>query len=177
MPRRKLVPDAEVLDAALALFAAGGERAVSFGTVGAETGLAPATLVQRFVSRDAMLAAALMRGWDAADAALQRCEALAPPSGQNAVAFVKRLTEALAPLPLLPLLMAAQDDARLRSRAGDWRRTVEASLAARIGKGPDKAAETAAALFAAWQGRMLWAGTSGGDFRLGTLVKRKRPDA
>lgn len=176
MPRQKLVSDAEVLDAALTLFASGGERAVSFQAVGTVAGLAPATLVQRFISRDAMLAAALMRGWDAADAALQRCEALAPPNGQNAVAFLKRLAEALAAVPLLPLVMAAQGDARQRSRAGDWRRAVEAALASRIGKGPDKANETAAALFAAWQGRMLWAGTTGAEFRLGALVKRRKND-
>ena len=138
--------------------------------------MAPATLVQRFVTRDAMLSAAMGLGWVEADATLRRCEAQVPPNGQNAVAFLKRLGEDLASLPLVPLLVTSQEDQRLRGRAGDWRRAVEAAIAARIKKGPEKAAETAAALFAAWQGRMLWAGTAGGEFRLGGLVKRKRPE-
>jgi hypothetical protein len=39
---------------------------------------------------------------------------------------------------------------------------------------PCQAAKNAAAVFAAWQGRMMWQGTEGGDFRLRSILKKKQ---
>lgn len=176
MARIKIISDLDVLDAALAIFARDGDKGVSFGAVGKAVGLAPATLVQRFVTRDAMFAAAVGQGWARAMAALEKCDAEAPANGHNAVAFLKALGEALDMVPLSALLTASQADQILRAKASDWRRAVESSLAGRIEKGPGQASEAAAAVFAAWQGRMMWQGTEGGDFRLRAFVKKKKAD-
>ncbi len=173
MARRKLISDTEVLDAVLALFAHEGSKGVSFGAVGRLTGLAPATLVQRFTSRDAMFAMAIAQGWALATTALERCEAALPPNGQNAVALLKALGEALEPVPLTALLTASRHNPVLRALASDWRRLVEASLQERLQKGQGPIDEGAAAIFAAWQGRIMWMGTEGGDFRLRSILKKK----
>ncbi len=174
MARHKLISDLEVLDITLQLFARDGDRAVSFGLVGKATGLAPATLVQRFVSRDALFAAAITQGWALAHVALQRTEAPVPANGHNAVAFLKALGEALQITPLAALMVASLPDQRLRALASDWRRAVEGSLLGRIDAGPGQINEAAAAIFAAWQGRMMWLGTEGGDFRLRAILKKKQ---
>ena len=174
MARQKLISDSDVLEAALQLFARDGDRAVSFGQVGKATGLAPATLVQRFVTRDALFAGAIMQGWGQAHAALLRSEVAVPANGHNAVAFLKALGEALQTTPIAALMVTSLPDQVLRSRASGWRQAVEASLTSRIDAGPGQVAEAAAAIFAAWQGRMMWQGTEGGDFRLRAILKKKQ---
>ena len=174
MARHKLISDTSVLNAVLAIFGQEGSKGVSFGTVGKVTGLAPATLVQRFVSRDAMFAMAIAQGWALATEALERCEAAMAPNGQNAVAMLKQLGDSIEKLPLSALLTASQPNPVLRAKASDWRRAVEASLIGRIQKGQGPIEENAAAVFAAWQGRMMWQGTEGGDFRLRSILKKKQ---
>ena len=174
MARHKLISDLNVLEATLHLFARDGDRAVTFGQVGKATGLAPATLVQRFVTRDAMFAGAIIQGWVQAHEVLLRCEVALPANGHNAVAFLKSLGEALQTTPLSALMVASLPDHVLRSRASAWRQAVEASLQDRIDAGPGQVSEAAAAIFAAWQGRMMWQGTEGGDFRLRAILKKKQ---
>lgn len=174
MARTKVISDRDVLTTALALFAKSGDKAVSFGLVGKETGLAPATLVQRFVSRDALFKAMISQGWDGAMQAFAAAEAEIPANGHNAVAFLKALGEGLSDLPMTALLLASMPDPVLRARASDWRRAVEGALCGRVEKGPGQAPEAAAAIFAAWQGRNLWQGTEGGDFRLRAILKKKQ---
>ncbi len=173
MPRNKQISDTEVLEAALTLFARDGDKGVSFGMVGKATGLAPATLVQRFVSREALYGATIAHGWTRAMAAFQRCEVAILPNGHNAVAFLKALGDELSAPSLAALLIASQSH-ELSARAGQFRQAVEASLQSRIEKGPGQVAEAAAAIFAAWQGRQLWQGTQGGDFRLRSILKKKQ---
>ncbi|NJS40650.1 MAG: TetR family transcriptional regulator, partial [Rhodobacteraceae bacterium] len=57
MPRQKTIPDARILATVSQLLAAEGDKAVSFASVAAATGLAAPTLVQRFGSRDGMVRA------------------------------------------------------------------------------------------------------------------------
>jgi AcrR family transcriptional regulator len=64
MPRTRTIPDATVLATVRQLLADGGEKAVSFATVAAATGLAPPTLAQRYGSRDGMVKAARLAAWD-----------------------------------------------------------------------------------------------------------------
>lgn len=174
MARTKVIPDRDVLTTALALFAKSGDKAVSFGAIGKATGLSPATLVQRFVSRDALFKAMVVQAWDNAMAVCAAVDAETPANGHNAVAFLKALGEGLSDLPMAALLVASLPDPVLRARASDWRRAVEATLCGRVEKGPGQAPEAAAAIFAAWQGRAVWQGTEGGDFRLRAILKKKQ---
>ena len=62
-------------------------------------------------------------------------------------------------------------DPDLALRAAGWRMGVETALALRLGAG-QKAKESAALLFAAWQGQALWSTVGEPAFRLKDAVKR-----
>ena len=76
--------------------------------------------------------------------------------------------EAVDPNALLTLSLR---DPALIGRAKAWRHKVEQAIAARLDVSA-KAKETAALIFAAWQGRMLWDAGGGKGFRLGDAIKR-----
>ena len=62
-------------------------------------------------------------------------------------------------------------DPDLAKRAAGWRAGVETALTLRLGGG-QKARESAALLFAAWQGQALWTAAGDSAFRLKEAVKR-----
>lgn len=164
MPRLRTIPDATVFAAIQRLLDAGGEKAVSFGSVGAATGLAPPTLVQRYGSRDAMVRAARLAAWEALER--RTAQAIAETADKGPQGLLKAIgqvdTAAIA---------ADLRDPELAKRAAAWRAGVETALTLRLGAGP-KARESAALLFAAWQGQALWAQASEPGFRLKDAVKR-----
>lgn len=171
MPRSKIIPDTEIFALIRRLLKEGGDKAVAFGSISRETGLAPSTLVQRFGTRDAMVQSALADGWDLLDAALTRCEAAAPTNAKGAASFLKDLGAATADGADLSLLSVDFRDAALRDRAADWRARVENALALRLGGGA-KGREAAAILFAAWMGQVIWQAAGGKGFRLKDALKR-----
>jgi AcrR family transcriptional regulator len=78
MPRPRTVSDEAILDAVLGLAHRVGPARVTFAAVGAEVGLAAATLVQRFGTKRALLLAADKRGIDLWVGALDRSTAASP---------------------------------------------------------------------------------------------------
>jgi hypothetical protein len=164
MPRSRTVPDDTVFAIIRRLLEEGGEKAVSFGSVGLATGLAPPTLVQRYGTRDSMVHAARLAAWEALER--RTAEAIAGTADKGPQGLLKALGT------VDPLTVAT--DLRypdLAKRAAGWRSAVEAALAQRLGAGP-KARESAALLFAAWQGQSLWAGAGEPGFRVKDAVKR-----
>lgn len=163
MARPKALPDSEVFAALRQILALGDAKSVSFGSVARAVGLAPSTLVQRFGTISAMRKAAIDEGWDVL--------------GQSAVAAIDTASDK-GPSGLLKalegltaeagLLLAASTEPELRVKAAEWRRMVEMALASRIPPS-NKPRETAAILFAAWQGQILWGADS---FRIKDLAKR-----
>jgi AcrR family transcriptional regulator len=164
MPRQKTIPDATIFTAVSQLQATGGDKAVSFASVAAVTGLAAPTLVQRFGSRDGMVRAARQAAWAVIEA--RTAEAIASTADKGPQALLKALGS-----PDTAALAADLRDPELAQRAAVWRATVESALSLRLGTGT-KARESAALLFAAWQGQALWAATGEGAFRLKDAVKR-----
>jgi AcrR family transcriptional regulator len=164
MPRTRTIPDDRIFAAILKLIDAGGDKAVSFGTVSSATGLAPPTLVQRYGSRDRMVRAARLSAWDALDARTAR--AIADTADKGPQGLLKAIDTG-------GVACHASDfkDTELALRAAAWRATVESALGLRLGAGA-KAKESAALLFAAWQGNQLWAPAGGTAFRLKDAVKR-----
>lgn len=160
MARPRSVPDAVIFDAVLEMLEARGAEAVSFGLVSGEVGLAPPSLVQRYGDREGMLRAALLHGWDRVAEGTAEVDA-AEASAQG---YLKALAGVLRP----SLVWASRSDVKAAERAAVWRAEVEASVARKAGC----KAEAAAMIFAAWQGRMLWAGAGGVGFRLRDAVKR-----
>lgn len=168
MSRTKIIPDAEILALVLQKLLIEGDKAVSFGLISAASGLAPPTLVQRYGSRDAMIAQALSSGWAALENLTAASEAEALVSAKGAQGMLKDIG-ALMDIPAL--LTASQRDKALIDRAAEWRKTVEAALAVRLGGGV-KGRDAGALIFAAWQGRMMWDAAGGKSFRLGEALRR-----
>jgi AcrR family transcriptional regulator len=164
MPRSRSVPDETVFAAIQRLLDQGGEKAVSFGTVSRTTGLAPPTLVQRYGSRDAMVRSARLAAWEALDQ--RTAEAITTTLDKGPQGLLKAIG-AVDVTALAPDLR----DPDLALRAAAWKATVESALAQRLGSG-QKARESAALLFAAWQGQSLWSGAGQSAFRLKDAVKR-----
>ncbi|MCU0800679.1 MAG: TetR family transcriptional regulator [Rhodobacteraceae bacterium] len=157
MARTKIIPDTAVFAALRHILATEGPQAASFRAVGRATGLAAATLVQRFGSAEGMLVAALLDGWDQADAALKAAAAEAAMNEKGATAFLKTLP----PVPPLLTQKALQD------RAAAWQRQVIRELTLRLKDG-----QAAAILFAAWQGRLMWDATGARGFALKDVLRR-----
>lgn len=164
MPRLRTIPDAIVFATIQRLLDQGGARAVSFGSVGAATGLAPPTLVQRYGNRDAMVRAARLAAWDALESLTARAIAETADKGPQGLLKAIGQVDAAA-------IAADLRDPELAKRAAGWRAGVETALTLRLGAG-QKARESAALLFAAWQGQALWAETAEPGFRLKDAVKR-----
>lgn len=163
MARPRIIADAAVFSALRQLLANGGDKAVTFSAVARATGLAAASLVQRYGSREAMVRTALVAAWDALVAETAQADATA----ETAQGFLKSLGGDAPQAIDLALLAMDFRDATLRARAAEWRAQVEAALARRL-----RDADAAAMLFAAWQGQLLWQVAGGKGFRLKDAVKR-----
>ena len=163
MPRTRIISDAKVFAAIRTLLEQGGDKAVSFASVAAATGLAPPTLVQRYGSRDGMVSVAHLAAWRGLEQVTD--DAIGNTADKGPQALLKAL-----PATEVVRLATQLRDPDLAQRATAWRFKVESALALRLGGGP-KSKESAALLFAAWQGQALWsAGASA--FRLKEAVKR-----
>lgn len=164
MPRNRVIPDDQVFAIIQRMLEEGGDRAVSFGSVSTATGLAPPTLVQRYGNRDAMVRAARLAFWDAQGRRL--AEAIVQTSDKGPQGLLKALGQVNA-----AAVAADLRDPELADRAAGWRAAVESALSDRLGTGI-KARESAAMLFAAWQGQLLWGAPGDSAFRLKDVVKR-----
>lgn len=168
MARSRVIPDADILAVVFAQILAKGRHGVSFASVSAASGLSAPALVQRYGAREAMLRAALLAAWGRLEAATEAAEAEALMSGKGALAFLKALAEAPE---MVEALIHSRQDPDLAARGAAWRAGVESALARRLGGGA-KGAESAAILFAAWQGRKLWGAAGGKGFSLPSLLRR-----
>ena len=166
MARTRQIPDLDVFKKVLALLFSDGEKAVTFASVANLCGLAPSTLVQRYHSCPEMLDAALVAAWQQVEA--QTDAAIAASEGKGAQSLLKALS---GPISTPALLNASLCRPNLTLRAKAWREMVEYALAARLVVSP-RSTETAALIFAAWQGRLLWTAAGGKGFRLGEALKR-----
>ena len=166
MARTKNIPDHEVFKKVLTLLFSEGEKSVTFASVASLCGLAPSTLVQRYHSCPEMLDAALVAAWQQIEA--QTEDAIAACEGKGAQSLLKALS---GPISTPALLNASLCRPNLTPRAKAWREMVEHALAARLIVS-QRSTETAALIFATWQGRLLWTVAGGKGFRLGEALKR-----
>ncbi|MDZ4312385.1 MAG: transcriptional regulator [Cypionkella sp.] len=168
MARTKLISDRDVFQQVLTLLLKNGEKSVTFSTVSAATGLAPTTLVQRLGSCSDMILGAIAQAWDELDQLVEAATLDASTMNKGLPGLLKSLVGPIDPGALLTLSLR---DSGLTGRAKAWRHKVEQAIAARLDVSA-KAKETAALIFAAWQGRMLWDAGGGKGFRLGDAIKR-----
>lgn len=116
----------------------------------AASGSAPATLVQRFGSKPALVKAALVRAWDLLDA---RTEAVAAATPAGAVALLVGLSdypEGDAYADQLMVLREDLRDAELRQRGRRWGDRLAAMLAPRLADGGGPREDRARELTALW---------------------------
>ncbi len=171
MARPRTLPDSDVFAVILQRIAADGEKSVAFSAISRATGLAGASLVQRYGSLAQMVEAALNWGWDeldrmsvAAAGGADGAEALGPKGAQT---FLKGLTDLVGALPMGALLAASLRHPHLRPRAAAWKDKVEGVITRHL-----RDHDAAAMVFAAWQGQVLWERLETKSFRLKDLVKK-----
>lgn len=169
MGRSKTLPDSDVFAALRRLLMQGGDKAVAFSSVAQATGLAAPTLAQRYGTRDAMVRAALLDGWDGLGKATEQVVDQAPPTAKGATQILKALGAGHG--EEIALLVSEFRDPALRAPALAWRQAMLAALAPRLGGG-SKGQEAAALLFVAWQGQVIWHKAGGPEVKLKDAVKR-----
>jgi AcrR family transcriptional regulator len=162
--RPRTIPDSAILAAVRSLLSAGGEKAVAFSSVAQASGLAAASLAQRYGGVQGMIEAAAKDAVDVALSALVDIEVNQPDKGPQGLL---KLMGGLGPdASALAVLMRSPAG---RARADAFRLAVESALARRLGP---KAAASAPLLFAAWSGGQMWATSGEPAFKLKDAVKK-----
>lgn len=158
VPRRKQVPDADVLDVALDVLHAGGSQALTFAALSEASGLAPATLVQRFGSKSDLLSRVLLHAWDRLERRTEELGAAVERSPEGAVAFLVGLSEQYGGIDSYAdaLLVLREDlrDPQARRRGTAWRATLAGVLDSCL-DGPPGIGDAVATY---WQGTLTWWG-------------------
>lgn len=161
MPRPRSVPDRDLLDSALAILHRDGPAGLTFAALASETGLAPATLVQRFGPKPALIQAALLHAWDLLDAKTAECDEAAPPTPAGAVGMLAALSEIDGNHDFTDGLMALREDFRdpvLRRRGVRWRNALAKALGRRLADETGPRPDFGRLMAAQWQGAIIWWG-------------------
>ncbi|MEQ3553777.1 TetR family transcriptional regulator [Pseudonocardia nematodicida] len=167
MPRRKQVPDVDVLDAALDVLHARGPQALTFAALAEASSLAPATLVQRFGGKADLLRRALLHAWDRLDHRTDSLGAGVERTPDGAVAFLVGLSEQYVGIDSYAdaLLVLREDllDPEVRRRGAAWRASLTGVLDACLAGTPGVPPDAGAVLATYWQGTLLWWSFDPGD--------------
>lgn len=162
MPRPKTQTDADVLKAAYRLIHAESPEALTFARLAHYCGLAPATLVQRFKSKDGLKQATLLYAWDRLDARTAELAAETPRTPAGAIRMLAALSSFYGGIEAYAdgLLVLREDlrDPVLRARGAAWRRAlskaIEQCFAGKTGTPKD----IGLLMASHWQGSLLWWG-------------------
>lgn len=159
MSRTRLRSDSELLTQIAGWIAREGPDRLTFARAAEVTGLAAATLVQRFSSRDRLLQACLLQMWDELEAATVLADRAAVMTQEGAVDLLLSLSgghEGADPEPGQGLLLLREDirDPVLRARATRWHDQLLAALTRRLGN--DQPELVARLLCNQWQGAIIW---------------------
>lgn len=174
MPRRRVKPDQDLLDAAMDIVREHGPTALTFAALSARVGLAPATLVQRFGTKADLLHAALARAWDLLEAETATADAAASLDASGAVDFLVQLSGTHEQRDYPDQLLVLREDLRdpvLRRRGQAWLASVTGALDRRL----DGAAGMGALLVAQWQGTLAVTAFSP-ETSLASAVRRNLDD-
>lgn len=91
MARNRTIPGEQVLDTLLETLMASGPDGLTFTRATTACGLSPATLVQRYGNREAMVQAILLRAWDRLDAETEAADTEEPLTPEGAINLLLRL--------------------------------------------------------------------------------------
>lgn len=137
-----------------------GPAGLTFATAAAAVTLSPATLVQRFGSRESMVESILLRAWDRLDAATREADASASPDVAGAIDLLMRLmpAETLEHAVTEGLLLLREDvrNPRLRERGKAWGDFLAAALGRRLSGDAREGLRLGWQMARVWQGALLW---------------------
>jgi AcrR family transcriptional regulator len=163
MPRKRTIPDEDVLDAALGLVREVGPDAVSFGSLASRVDLAASTLVQRFGSKAALLQAALLLAWAQLEAATDEAIAAAPDGPGGVVELLVSLTGQYDAHDFADQLRVLREDLRdpvLRQRGQAWFAALSEAVGARLVGARGRDGDLGRLVVATWQGTLtVWSFT------------------
>ena len=162
MARPRTIADEAILDAAMSVMYEQGPDALTFAAVSKVIGLSPATLVQRYGSKEAFVQAAMLRAWDVLDARMAELDASEAISPEGAIAFVV----AMIPSGMtgqgaaqgLSVLREDMRDPVLRARGVAWRKVLAVALGRRLTDDPEQVERLGRMMASQWQGAQLWWG-------------------
>jgi AcrR family transcriptional regulator len=162
VPRPRSLSDEALLDGALAVMRRAGPESMTFAAVAAETGLAAATLVQRFGTKPALVQTALLRAWDQLDGRTATADATAPATPAGAVALLVALSgdygEGEDYAEGLLVLREDMRDPVLRRRGAAWGEVLAGALGRRLADASGPRPDLGRLMAAQWQGAVLWWG-------------------
>ena len=162
MPRKKIKPDDDVLDAALEIIHRDGPEALTFSALAKASGLSGATLVQRFGGKERLKQAALLNAWDALDEKTARLSAEMPKTPEGAISLLVALSGSYGGIEAYAEgLMVLREDFRdpvLRARGAVWKAALCSALDACFAKTPGAPQGIGLLMASHWQGSLLWWG-------------------
>jgi AcrR family transcriptional regulator len=160
MPRRKTLPDDDVLAAAHRLIHAHGPDALTFASLARACGLSASTLVQRFKSKAGLVQSTLLHAWDRLDAKTARLAAAVPRSPAGAIALLVALSRDYGDIEAYAegLLILREDlrDPALRARGAIWKVSLSSALEDCFAEVPHAPQGIGLLMAAQWQGALLW---------------------
>jgi AcrR family transcriptional regulator len=159
MPRPRKASDAEILEQTLALMEELGSDALTFAALAERTGLSGSTLVQRFGTKQGLIAAAVAHGWNALDRQTSELLQSEPNTPEGALNILTRLSEQYGDIDAYAdKLRVLREDLRkpeFRARGHAWVGSLAAALESRFEGAPRG---FGLLLVAQWQGALLlWA--------------------
>lgn len=162
MPRPKVLPDDQVLAAALQLIHEGSPDALTFAALAKATGLSASTLVQRFTSKPKLIQSALLHAWDRLDQKTATLAAHMPRTPGGAVSMLVALSGDYGGIEAYAegLLVLREDlrDPALRARGARWKAALSAALDDCFAFAPHAPSGMGLLLATQWQGALLWWG-------------------
>jgi AcrR family transcriptional regulator len=159
MPRPRKASDEQILDHALALMEELGSDALTFAALAERTSLSGSTLVQRFRTKQGLIAAAVAHGWDALERHTRELVDNEPNTPEGAINILSRLTEQYGDIEsYADKLRVLREDLRspeFRARGHAWLSSLASALDRRFDAAPGGIGFQ---LVAQWQGALLlWA--------------------
>ncbi|HEV7434697.1 MAG TPA: TetR/AcrR family transcriptional regulator [Pseudorhizobium sp.] len=160
MTRRKKISNEQVLDALFELMMKTGPDGLTFARAAQASGLAAATLVQRYGNREGMVEAILLQAWDRLDAETKAADDEEELSPEGAIKLLLRLlppdTAERDATDGLLLLREDVRNPRLRERGAAWGRALVSALGRRLSADPHEADLLGRQMAALWQGTHIW---------------------
>jgi len=160
MARPRTVSDEVILDAAMDLMHRSGPEALTFAAVGKAVGLSPATLVQRYPSKEAFLRATLLRAWDALDALTAAADREEPVTVEGAIAMLVRMfPTGTGETDYAEGLLILREDMRdpvLRARGTAWGEVLALALGRRLTQDWVDQMRLGRLMASQWQGAQIW---------------------